>query len=178
MAQTAQPRIVVERMRAAGFTEEIETCDCCGRTGLKGTVRMVIVSPDGDVLSEAGFFGVVCASKHSGLPVKAIRAQARAADEAARLARLDALADQYAAIRAGVVIPPATLLERRDNGRLEVWGNAALNIHIWCHHGYTEERQWCYESTYRDRVSAAQMTLPAGVEVYDLRANLNRRSAR
>lgn len=56
-----------------GTTDEVCTCDCCGRTDLKYTV---IMSLDGDV----SYFGRVCAARHAGIPATEIESAAKKAD--------------------------------------------------------------------------------------------------
>jgi hypothetical protein len=67
--------------RAAGTSDEITTCDVCGKEELKGTVRLVIDDDNSEI-----FAGVNCAAKLSGKPVKGIRDEIRVADQAERIA--------------------------------------------------------------------------------------------
>lgn len=76
----------VTRYRAAGTTDDITTCEHCGKDDLKSTVRMVVVDPDGNNEGEL-FAGSDCAARLSGRPVGEIRTEARAADKAASEAR-------------------------------------------------------------------------------------------
>lgn len=46
-------------MRILGFTEEITSCDCCGKQDLKGTYAM-------DNAGEVLYFGSVCGQKAAG----------------------------------------------------------------------------------------------------------------
>jgi hypothetical protein len=66
-------------MRAKGTTELVTECDCCGRVDLKKTVIMAVLDADGNE-TDRMHFGVVCAAKASGRPVKEIKAEASAAD--------------------------------------------------------------------------------------------------
>lgn len=61
-----------------GTTDDITTCDCCGRRNLKSTVALSI---DG---ADALYYGVTCASRALSRPAKEIRSEARAADRARR----------------------------------------------------------------------------------------------
>lgn len=65
--------------RAMGSTDEITTCDHCGRDDLKGTVRMVLVSEIGEEDGEQ-FMGTVCAARMTGRKVTEIRTEAARAD--------------------------------------------------------------------------------------------------
>lgn len=70
-----------------GTTDEVSTCDCCGRQGLKSTVALQIDA------AEPVYYGVVCASRALKQPAKTIRAAAKSADEAkatAERARINA----------------------------------------------------------------------------------------
>lgn len=78
-------------MKALYITDEIDTCDCCGRTDLKATVAMQL-SDGGGILH----YGRICAARNSGKTSKQIRQevfaeQARKEHRAAQLAHcLDA----------------------------------------------------------------------------------------
>jgi len=71
--------------RVTGTTDEITTCDVCGREELRGTVRLVIGDEEGEI-----FAGTSCAAKLAGTTVKDIKAgvveAAKAAEYAAQLA--------------------------------------------------------------------------------------------
>jgi hypothetical protein len=54
-------------MQALYITEEINTCDCCGRTDLKATVAMKL--SDGGILH----YGRTCAARNSGKTSKQIK---------------------------------------------------------------------------------------------------------
>lgn len=75
-------------LRALGFTDEITTCEHCGRTCLKGTVRVAYIDADGNEDGEL-YAGVTCAARLSGRTVKDLRAEAIAADKAASAAAYD-----------------------------------------------------------------------------------------
>ncbi len=81
--------------RVLGTTDEVSTCDCCGRTGLKSTVALDVVET-GDVVH----FGVTCAAKAMHQPVKYVKEQidaVAAAKRAAVLAKLEAESKAYSA---------------------------------------------------------------------------------
>lgn len=65
--------------RVLGTTDDVTTCDICGRPELKGTVAL---DADGDTL----YAGTSCAARIAGRPARDIRSAARVADEA----RIDA----------------------------------------------------------------------------------------
>lgn len=78
-----------------GITDEVDTCDCCGRTKLKRTVAL---------LNENGsevFFGTECAAQALKLPATDVRKAARSAqaarDAAASKARRAAFDAEFAA---------------------------------------------------------------------------------
>jgi hypothetical protein len=70
-------------MKALYITDEINTCDCCGRTDLKATVAMQL-SDGGGILH----YGRTCAARNSGKTSKQIR-QDVYAEEAAAIGRAD-----------------------------------------------------------------------------------------
>ena len=55
-------------MKALYITDEIDTCDCCGRTDLKATVAMQL-SGDGGILH----YGRTCAVRNSGKDQRQIK---------------------------------------------------------------------------------------------------------
>lgn len=59
-----------------GTTDEVDTCDCCGRTGLKSTVALAF--DDGAPV----YYGVVCAARALNVAAKLVRSESRRADEA------------------------------------------------------------------------------------------------
>lgn len=63
------------RWQARGLTDDVTTCDHCGRVDLKATVRMVAVDPDGNDDGEQ-YMGVVCAAKMTGRKAAEIRTEA------------------------------------------------------------------------------------------------------
>ena len=65
--------------RAAGMTDEVTTCEHCGKAELKGTVRMLLLDVDGNTTEEL-YAGVVCAARLSGRKASAIRTEANRAD--------------------------------------------------------------------------------------------------
>lgn len=78
------------------IVDDVNTCDCCGKSNLKSTVAME--RDDGEVL----YFGSVCATSHSGRAGKVIRSEAQAAyDSKVEAAKAEFNAsEEYAAERA------------------------------------------------------------------------------
>lgn len=58
-----------------GYEEAFNTCDCCGKTDLKGT--FAVERDDGEILH----FGCVCATRHTGKAAKVVRKEAKDATE-------------------------------------------------------------------------------------------------
>jgi hypothetical protein len=56
--------------KTLAIVDDVNTCDCCGKTNLKLTVAME--RDDGEVLH----FGSVCATRHSGRDIAAIKSEA------------------------------------------------------------------------------------------------------
>lgn len=92
--------------RVTGTTDDVTTCDLCGKPELKGTVMLLPLDAEGNADGEVEFFGTSCAAKAAGWTVKDVRAgikraadEARASKEAAREAVRQAeqkfLADWY-----------------------------------------------------------------------------------
>jgi hypothetical protein len=71
---------MTQTYKTLGTTEDITTCECCGRSNLKKTVIMGLLDCDGNVETEQ-FFGVVCAARHTGQKAAEIRKEAKTADE-------------------------------------------------------------------------------------------------
>jgi hypothetical protein len=72
--------------RILGTTDEVTSCEHCGRVELKGTIVLGIVDADGNIEDRA-YFGATCGAKAAGRKVKEIREEAAAADRATNVAR-------------------------------------------------------------------------------------------
>jgi hypothetical protein len=59
--------------KTLAIVDDVNTCDCCGKSNLKSTVAME--RDDGVVF----YFGCVCATRHSGRDTKTIRSEAETA---------------------------------------------------------------------------------------------------
>ena len=67
------------KLTIRGTTDERDSCDCCGKMGLK---RTVIMEPDDG--GEYLYFGTSCAAKMNGIELKEVRKEAKAADKKAQ----------------------------------------------------------------------------------------------
>lgn len=65
--------------RILGTTDDVNTCDCCGRARLKVTVALVL---DGAI--DPVYFGTSCAARALRTGANDVRAAARAADDERR----------------------------------------------------------------------------------------------
>jgi hypothetical protein len=70
---------IIAKWVARGFTDDITTCEHCGRAELKGTVRLEAITQDNESLGEI-YAGVVCAGRLSGRKAAEIRTEANRAD--------------------------------------------------------------------------------------------------
>lgn len=66
-----------ETVRYLGTTDEVETCDCCGKSNLKVTVALLFPQAD-----EPVYFGTTCAAHALSRPAKEIRKAAKSMDDA------------------------------------------------------------------------------------------------
>ncbi len=110
------------RFRVQGITDDVTTCECCGRAGLKRTVRLVELDADGNDM-DAVHYGTDCAARATRTTSTRIRNAAAAgnslADTAAKWARR-ALAT-FTAITAAEYLatnPSVGTLERAEECRL------------------------------------------------------------
>ena len=89
--------------RVLGTTDDVTECEHCGRTELKGTIRLGVLDADGNV-EGVTYFGAVCGARAAGWTTKDIRKAASAADraaaEAARIERERLASIEHARIRA------------------------------------------------------------------------------
>jgi hypothetical protein len=67
--------------RVGGTTDQITTCELCGKPELKGTVQMIELDADGNDFADH-YYGSSCAAKAAGWTQKAVNMAARAADRA------------------------------------------------------------------------------------------------
>jgi hypothetical protein len=101
MATTTAPARPV--FKVLGTTDDVTECEHCGRTDLKGTIRLGVLDADGNVEGET-YFGAVCGARAAGWTTKDIRKQATAANranaEAERVERERLASVEYARVRA------------------------------------------------------------------------------
>lgn len=68
--------------RVKGTTDEVTTCELCGKVELKGTVVLAVLDADGNEGDGVCYFGTACAAKAAGWTVRDVKAGIkRAADE-------------------------------------------------------------------------------------------------
>lgn len=75
--------------RTAGTTDDVTTCDLCGREELASVVRLELVDAHGTVHGEV-FAGTTCAAAAAGRTAAVIAREARDADRDADQAARDA----------------------------------------------------------------------------------------
>lgn len=100
--------------RILGISDEVNTCDCCGRSNLKATVEILFDDAD-----EPLYYGRTCAARHVHVKVVEIDRGIRAAEvaryEAERAARNAAHAADMAAWDAFLAAnAPTTSTDRGD----------------------------------------------------------------
>jgi hypothetical protein len=62
-----------------GTTNDVTTCELCGRPELKGTVMLAPLDVDGNEDGDVSYFGTSCAAKASGWTVREVNAGVKAA---------------------------------------------------------------------------------------------------
>lgn len=72
----------VKAYRVLGTTDDVTTCELCGRVELKSTVALQPLDPDGGADGEPVYFGSDCAARAAGWTQKEVRKAAGAADRA------------------------------------------------------------------------------------------------
>ena len=78
MTNTATAR---KLYKVLGTTDDVTECEHCGRTDLKGTIRLGVLDADGNV-EDVTYFGAVCGARAAGWTTKDIRKAAKTADDA------------------------------------------------------------------------------------------------
>lgn len=66
-----------KRFGTRGTTNDVTTCDCCGRSDLKSTVIIVGLDEGGAETGDLRHYGSTCAAKALGLTHKAVKAKAQ-----------------------------------------------------------------------------------------------------
>ncbi|GGY89037.1 hypothetical protein GCM10010327_19750 [Streptomyces nitrosporeus] len=67
-----------------GTTDDVTTCELCGRPELKGTVMLVSLDADGNEDGDVSYFGTSCAAKATGWTIREVKAGVKAAKDEAR----------------------------------------------------------------------------------------------
>jgi len=75
------------KFRVRGTTDDVTTCDCCGRQNLKATVVMEVLDADGNGTGQMYYLGRDCAAKASGWTQREVMRRAREADDEAERQR-------------------------------------------------------------------------------------------
>ncbi|MYY03110.1 MULTISPECIES: hypothetical protein [unclassified Streptomyces] len=75
--------------KVKGTTDEVTTCELCGKQELKGTVMLMPLDVDGNEDGDVSYFGTSCAAKAAGWTVREVNAGVKAAKDEDR-ARRDA----------------------------------------------------------------------------------------
>lgn len=70
--------------RVKGSTNDVTTCEECGRDELRGTVVLAVLDVDGNDTGDVVHMGSGCAATAGKTTVQQVRAEARAADSVAR----------------------------------------------------------------------------------------------
>lgn len=102
----------VSTVRYLGSTDDVTTCECCGRADLKSTVALRLTED-----SEPVYFGVTCAAKALSVGVKEIKAATAKADreKAEReAARVKAIHDKRFAAWSTFLKTQGTATDRND----------------------------------------------------------------
>lgn len=68
-----------------GMTDEVTTCELCGRAELRGTVQMIEQNLDGNPIRDH-YFGTGCAAKAAGWTQREVVRRVKVAEQAARAA--------------------------------------------------------------------------------------------
>lgn len=87
--------------KVLGTTDDVTTCDLCGKPELKGTVVLAPLDVDGNEGGDVEYFGTSCAAKAAGWTLKEVRAGVKAAkEEAAKAERAARIAAREAETKA------------------------------------------------------------------------------
>jgi hypothetical protein len=121
--------------RVLGTTDDVTECEHCGRTELKGTIRLGVLDADGNI-EDVTYFGAVCGARAAGWTTREIRRSASAADRAAaeaeREARRAAAEADYAAsvlLRYTADCPLLPTICRRERRGCVAHGDAPRKVY-------------------------------------------------
>lgn len=82
-----------------GTTNDVTTCELCGRDELKGTVMLVALDLDGNPDGDPGYFGTSCAATAAGWTQGEVKARVATIKRAAAAAEKKEQAGKAAAAR-------------------------------------------------------------------------------
>ena len=85
--------------RVHGTTNDVTTCELCGKVELKGTVMLVPLDADGNPDGDVSYFGTSCAAKAAGWTVQEVRAGIATVKRAERAAKKAAEKEEIARIK-------------------------------------------------------------------------------
>lgn len=63
--------------KVRGENEDVNTCECCGRQGLKKTIVLEYIE-NGELTGEVTYFGTTCAAKAAGWTTKYVKDEVKA----------------------------------------------------------------------------------------------------
>lgn len=78
----------MQRYRILGTNQDQDSCECCGKTGLKKVVWLSELDADGNTTGKPLAVGCNCAAKLARIPTGRVERLATDADETARKAEL------------------------------------------------------------------------------------------
>lgn len=83
--------------RVLGTTDDVTTCELCGREELRGTTVLEALDVEGNGTGELLHYGSSCAARAAGWSTREVVTAAKAADDARREAERRAAADAHRA---------------------------------------------------------------------------------
>lgn len=101
-----------------GFSDEVTTCDLCGKAELKGTYVLQEYDATGGPIGPVVHFGSTCGRRAAGWTVAQWSSRAKSAVAAQRVAELEPIAQK---IKAAAEKEMARLPEPEDLGLVAVW---------------------------------------------------------
>ncbi|MCQ6554734.1 hypothetical protein NPS70_16230 [Streptomyces sp. C10-9-1] len=110
----------MKAFKILGTTDDVTTCDLCGRDELKGTVALMPLDVDGTEDGEVSYFGTSCAARAAGWTVREVAAGVKAANDAKR-------AEEWAERDATWEARHAAEVEFRTRWTVQHYGTADLD---------------------------------------------------